>query len=260
MTGKVMPESAFPGGLTHDALIDGRVNLAQPKGGYRVAIDPVMLAASVLAGSGDRVVDLGCGTGAVALCLARRVDGCHVTGLEREPDLVELALANAAANALEARVSVVQGDVGTPPFAAGSFDGAAMNPPFLAQGRATAPVERLRRVAAVEGAAGLAQWLLTAWTLVRPGGTLCMVHRADRLDEILAGLRSLQSGGATVIPLWPRAGVAARRVIVRCRKGDASPFCLSAGLVLHEADGSYTAAAGKVLRDGWALDEALASL
>ena len=255
-----MLEISFPGGLTHDMLLDGRVNLAQPKGGYRVAIDPVMLAAAVQARPGDAIADLGCGTGAVALCLARRVADCQITGLEREPDLVELARANIAANALDARIKLFHGDVAAPPFEPCSFDHVAMNPPYLARGRATAPPERLRRVAAVEGDAGLAQWLKTAWQLARPGGTVCLVHRADRLDEILIGFAGLQSGGLTVVPLWPKAGADARRVIVRCRKGDASPFTLTAGLVLHHADGSFTAATAKVLRDGAALDEVLATL
>lgn len=260
MTSLAMLETSFPGGLTHDMLLDGRVNLAQPKGGYRVAIDPVMLAAAVQALPGEVIADLGCGTGAVALCLARRVDACQITGLEREADLVELARANVAANTLEARIRVLLGDVSAPPFEAGSFDHVALNPPYLTRGRATAPPERLRRVAAVEGDAVLAQWLKTAWRLTRPGGTVCLVHRADRLDEILVGFSGLQSGGLTVIPLWPKAGADARRVIVRCRKGDASPFTLQGGLVLHQPDGSFTALAAKVLRDGAALDEALSSL
>jgi len=260
MTSLTMLETLFPGGLTHDTLLSGRVNLAQPKGGYRVAIDPVMLAASVQAQPDETIADLGCGTGAVAFCLAARLDTCRVTGLELQPDLVELASANVAANGLDARVQIVPGDVSSPPFEPGSFDHVAMNPPYLAASRATAPPERLRRVAAVEGEAQLDRWLQTAWELVRPGGTISLVHRADRLDEILVGFRGLQSGGVVAIPLWPKAGVDARRVLVRCRKGDASPFRLQAGLVLHKQDGSYTSAATKILRDGAPLDEALASL
>ncbi len=255
-----MLEALFPEGLTHDTLLGGRVNLAQPKGGYRVAIDPVLLAAAVQAVPGECVADLGCGTGAVALCLAERLKECRVVGLELAIDLVELARANVVANGLEARVQVLVGDVAAPALTPGSLDHAAMNPPYMAADRAAPPPERLRRIAAVEGNAQLAQWLRAAWTLVRKGGTVNLVHRADRLDEILAGFGQLQRGGLEVIPLWPKTGKEARRVIVRCRKGDASPFRLGAGSVLHQQDGSYTPAAAKVLRDGWALDEALATL
>lgn len=253
-------DAVFPDGLSHDALLGGRVKIAQPKGGYRVAVDPVLLAAAVLASPGEHLADLGTGTGAVALCLAARAADCRVAALEMEADLAALAQANVQENGFAARVTVSQGDVEHPPFAPGSFDHVAMNPPYLSAGKATAPAARLRRVAAVESGAKLRDWLSTAWTLARPGGTITLIHRADRLDEIIGGFRGLQPGGCTVIPLWPKAGEPAHRVLVRCRKGDGSPFVLQAGLILHEASGAFTPVAEKILRDGWALDAALATL
>lgn len=255
-----MLESLFPGGLTGDALLGGRVKITQPKGGYRVAVDPVLLAAAVPARGGDRVADLGAGTGGVALCLAARVEGCTVCALEQEADLTELARANAAANGWSERIGVRQGDVTAPPFAPESFDHAAMNPPYLTAGRATAPAERLRRVAAVEGNARLPDWIAAAWALVRKGGSVSMIHRADRLDEILGAFAGLQTGGGALYPVQPKAGEPARRVIVRYRKGDGSPFVLQPALTLHEASGAFTAPAEKILRGGWDLDAALASL
>src|SRR6056297_1683975 len=94
-----MLESLFPGGLSQDSLLGGTVNLAQPVGGYRVAVDPVLLAAAVRAEPGERVADLGCGTGAVSLCLAARLPECTVVALDRETDLAALTRANVAANA-----------------------------------------------------------------------------------------------------------------------------------------------------------------
>ena len=253
-------DALFPDGFSHDTLLGGRVKIAQPKGGYRVAVDPVLLAAAVPAAPGERLADLGTGTGAVALCLAARTADCRIAALELEADLVELTRSNVQENGFGARVTVSRGDVAAPPFAPGSFGHVAMNPPYLSAGKATAPAGRLRRVAALEGSAKLRDWLLAGWRLTKPGGTVTLIHRADRLDEIIAGLRSLQPGGCTVIPLWPKASEPAHRVLVRCRKGDASPFALRPGLVLHEASGAFTPAAEKILRDGWALDEALATL
>ena len=255
-----MDEGRFPDGLSDDMLLDGRVKIAQPKGGYRVAVDPVLLAAAVPASPDGPVADLGAGTGAVALCLAARLAGCRVEALELESDLAELARSNVRRNGLEERVCVRQGDVARPPFADASFAHAAMNPPYLTAEKSTPPALRLRRVAAVEGSVKLPGWLASAWRLVRPGGTIALIHRADRLDEIIAGLHRLQPGGCTVYPVWPKAGEPAHRVLVRCRKGDASPFVLMPGLVLHDAAGAFTPAAEKILREGWALDEALATL
>ena len=157
-----MPDALFPGGLTQDTLLGGRVKIAQPKTGYRVAVDPVLLAAAIPAAPGDTVTDLGAGTGAVTLCLAARVPGCRISALELEADLTELTNQNIAQNGWQARAEALQGDVALPPFPPGSFDHVAMNPPYLAANRATAPAEHLRRVAAVEGTAKLSNWIRSA--------------------------------------------------------------------------------------------------
>ena len=95
-------ERLFPQGLSQDRLLGGRVQLAQPLGGYRVAVDPVLLAAAVPARAGELAADFGAGSGAVGLCLAARVQGCRVVGLEREPDLAALTRANASDMGLSA--------------------------------------------------------------------------------------------------------------------------------------------------------------
>jgi tRNA1(Val) A37 N6-methylase TrmN6 len=79
-----------------------------------------------------------------------------------------------------------------------------------------------------------------------------VIHRADRLDEVLAGLAG-RAGAVVVIPLWPKAGEAAKRVVVQARRGARTPLRLAPGVVLHQADGSATPAAQALLRDGQAL-------
>src|SRR6185503_13495505 len=90
-----------------DTLLGGRVKLRQPVDGYRVAIDPVILAAAVPAGAQDRVIDIGCGTGAASLCLAARVPNCRGVGLERDHALAELARDNVARNGFADRLAVI---------------------------------------------------------------------------------------------------------------------------------------------------------
>jgi len=99
----------------------------------------------------------------------------------------------------------------------------------------------------------LADWLAFCLRMLRSRGSLCVIHRADRLDAILAALHG-KAGAVEVIPLWPKAGQPARRVIVRALKGAKSPAILHPGLVLHHMDGTYTDAAQAVLRDGASLD------
>src|SRR5271155_2154133 len=125
--------------FTEDRLLGGRIRLKQPAAGYRVAIDPVFLAASVPAEPHQLVLDVGCGAGAAALCLAARVPQCRVVGLELQRDLVRLAGDNVALNGMTMRVSMMVGDLLSPPprLSAGMFDHVMANPPYIAQGRGT---------------------------------------------------------------------------------------------------------------------------
>jgi tRNA1(Val) A37 N6-methylase TrmN6 len=240
---------------TDDTLLGGRVSFRQPATGYRVAIDPVLLAASLPADLQGKVIDLGCGAGAAMLCLAARLPQLQLTGLERDPAMAALARDNVARNDLAARARVLTGDVRTPPpaLAPESFDAAIFNPPYLEASSASPPPDAAKSAATVEGEADLAAWIAAALRLVRRKGTIALVQRADRLEDILAALRS-KAGEIVVFPLWPRQGEAAKRVLVRARKGIASPLRLAAGLALHGPDGKYTTAADAVLRDGAALD------
>jgi len=242
---------ALPADASEGALLGGRVRLRQPVTGYRVAIDPVFLAAAVPAIFGDRALDVGCGVGAAALCLATRVAQCRVTGIERDRELVRLGNDNVALNGLGGRVTVMAGDLLAPPpkLAPGGFDHVLANPPHLAQGTATPPPDPARAAAHVESEANLAAWVRFLLTMVRPKGSITLIHRADRLDAVLAQL-SGRAGEIVVFPLWPGAGKPAKRVIVRARKDIATPTRLSPGLILHEPDGHYTAAAEEVLREG----------
>lgn len=236
-----------------DRLLRGRVELAQPPGGYRAAIDPVLLAAAVPAESGARVLDLGCGVGAAALCLLARLADVQVTGLEQQPDLVRLAQQNAAANGWGDRFAVLGGDLLRPPetVADGGFDHAMANPPYLEAGRADVSADPLRAAANVEGEAKLADWIAALTQSVRRKGTVTVIHRADRLPELLAALHG-RAGEIVVCPLWPSAGRDAKRVIVRARVGVATPARIGPGLILHR-DGGFTPEARAVLEEAQGL-------
>ncbi len=241
--------------ITEDALLGGRVKLRQPAEGYRAAIDPVFLAAAVPASGGQMVLDVGIGVGAASLCLSARVPGCRVFGIELQPALAALARDNVALNGMAGRIDVLTGNLLTPPprLAPGSFHHVMTNPPFLDAEQGSPPPDDTKATANVEGEADLGMWLRFCVNMLRPKGTLIVIHRADRLDELLAALRG-KVGEISLCPLWPKAGRPARRVILRARKGVASPLALGPGLVLHAEDGNYTAAARAVLWNGAGLD------
>ena len=241
-----------------DALLGGRVRLLQPKQGYRTAIEPVLLAAAIRAKPGEAVLDAGSGVGAAALCLAGRLAGVRVTGIERAADLVALAERNAALNGVADRVVFTAGDILSPPpaFAGNRFDHAMANPPFLEAAEAQASPHPGKTAANRESGATLADWVEFCLARLRARGTFTLIHRADRIDDVIAALHG-RLGGIVVFPLWPGptpAAQPAKRILVQGRKAVASPAILAGGLVLHDATGAFTPETEAVLRHGQALD------
>jgi len=236
---------------SEDRILGGRVILNQPKDGYRAAVDPVFLAAAVRAEAGERALDLGCGVGAAMLCLAARIDGLAIDGLEVQPALADLARANIRANGVQDRVRAFTGDLLNPPegLEPESYHHVFANPPYLPGARGNPPPDAAKRLAHVESGADLEAWAAAALKFCRRKGSVTFIHRADRLADLLAALEG-RAGETVVFPLWPRAGEAASRVIVRARKGIRTPLQLMGGLAVHDAAGGYTQAADAALKGG----------
>ena len=215
----------------------------------------MFLAAAVPAEGHQLVLDVGCGSGAATLCLALRVPQCRLIGFELQRDLVRLAGDNAALNGMSARVSAMVGDLLQPPprLSPGMFDHVMVNPPFIEEGRGTPSASPAKAMATIEGGANLGDWVRFALAMVRGKGTVSFVHRADRIDGLLGHLAG-RAGEITIFPLWPAAGRAASRILVRVRKQVATPARLLPGLILHEPDGRFTPAAEAVLRDAEGLE------
>ena len=237
--------------LTRDGILGGKVTLWQPAQGYRVAVDPILLAAAVQPKAGARVLDLGCGVGTIALCLLARCPDITVVGLELNANLVDIARRNALENNASERLVIHHGSVATLPaeILAGTFDIVATNPPYLKAGHASTSPDMTKQSANVESGADLQAWIKAAARALKNKGRLAMIHRADRLDQILSVLHG-SFGEITIHPLWPKSGVSAKRVIVHARKGNSSPSQLTAGTVLHQDDGEFTDEAIRILDGG----------
>lgn len=238
-----------------DAMLGGRVRLLQSARGYRAGMDAALLAAACDARPGERVLDLGCGPGAVMLAAAVRRPEARFTGIEADPDALALASANIDLNGLGDRVEALAGDVAQPFSRLGlaRFDAALCNPPFFDDPgalRGPGPA-KTRAWMATDGLAAWTGYLLKA---VRDGGVITLIHRTDRMVDLLA-LLTPKAGSIRIRPVQPRAGSPASRVIVRAVRGGRAPLVLLPPLVLHpDGEGKHTLQAEALLRDAAALD------
>jgi tRNA1(Val) A37 N6-methylase TrmN6 len=224
--------------MTDDSILGGRVRLRQSVSGYRAGLDAALLAAACDAPAGGRVLDVGCGVGAVMLAAAIRRPGARFLGVERDAAAAALAEANIALNDLGRRVGVAPGDIAAPFRALGvpAFDAVLANPPFFDDPDALrGPAEDKR--GAWLAAEGLSAWITFLVKAVREGGTITLIHRADRLADLLAGLAP-KAGSFQIRPVHPFADAPAKRVLLRAVKTGKAPLRLLPPVILHERDGA----------------------
>lgn len=227
-------------------LHDGRVQLEQPVRGYRAGHDAVLLAAALNLPAGSHACEFGCGAGAALLCAARLNAGAHFTAIEQDPAMAALAGQNAARNDMTARLDLLTGDA-LALAGSGRFDAVFFNPPFFDDESALRAPSQEKRGAWISEAP-LADWIGAGLKALREKGQLVLIHRADRLDDILAAFKG-RAGDITIMPVHPRSEEPAKRVIVRAVKASRAPLRLLPGLVVHgEADERFTLEADALLR------------
>jgi tRNA1(Val) A37 N6-methylase TrmN6 len=250
-----MPAEPSAPATSTDAVLGGRLKLRQPVKGHRVGHDAILLAAATAARAGEHAVDLGAGVGGAGLALAARVAGLKVTLVEIDETLAALAIENAQANGMGDRVRAFACDAeDVSALAAAGLPGQGadrvlMNPPFHDARRHNVSPDAGRRLAYAGGAGLLRRWVAAAAFLLKRGGVLTLIWRADSLDEVLAALAPA-FGAVAMMPVQPREGAAAIRVLVGAVKGGKGAAVTRKALVLNDAQGKPSAAAEAVLRGG----------
>ncbi|MBV8792502.1 MAG: methyltransferase [Pseudolabrys sp.] len=233
--------------VTQDAVLGGRLQLRQLKRGHRVGHDAILLAAATPLEPGEHAVDLGAGVGGAGLALAIRNSAAHVSLVEIDPTLCTLARDNVVLNGLDRRVDVIQQEAAA--CSLSEVDRVLMNPPFNDPARAQSSPDPGRRLAHVARKDTLAVWVGAASRMLKSGGTLSMVWRADGLAEIEAELGA-GFGDLRILPIKPREDVIPIRVLVRARKDAAPERMLLNSLILNGPDGRPSPAAEAILREG----------
>lgn len=244
--------------ISENEYLGGRVRIRQPQNGYRAGVDPVLLAASVPAQNGQSVLELGIGVGTAALCLTARVTGLTVTGVEIQPKYAAHARENATLNAAD--LQVFDADLSALPEAVkeARFDHVIANPPYFDRNAGHSSPDAGRETAMGE-ATPLSMWLDIAARRVAPKGYVTMIHRAERLQDLLRHLPKTL-GSVQIQPLQPRKHRDSHLIILRARHSGRSPLRLHAPIQMHaqaqhiQDVEDYTPHIKAVLRDGAALD------
>ncbi|GBQ83168.1 methyltransferase [Gluconacetobacter johannae DSM 13595] len=265
---EIPPDQACPAdkpgceATTAGSLLDGRIRYRQFRQGYRTGLEPVLMAAHVPARPGDRVLEGGCGAGAGLMCLAHRVAEVTGVGLEHDLPTAGLAQANFADNGFD-RLHVARTTLPALPTTlstlamfppeGGWFDHAFANPPWHRHDATASPDARRDLARRLASAETIAAWVGSLGRQVRRRGTLTLALPAALHDVAVASMREHGIGAISIFPFWPKAGRAARIVLVQGRIGSKGDAAILPGLVLHEEDGRFTPRATSVLRDGSAL-------
>jgi tRNA1(Val) A37 N6-methylase TrmN6 len=235
-------------GLSCDAWLGGRLTLIQPKRGHRAGTDAVLLAAAADFPDG-RFVDVGAGVGAVALAILSRRSRVSADLVEIDSDLAGLAAGNAERNGFAQRTRILRLDVcdararREAKLGDGRAEAVVTNPPFFVAGTVRVSPDAARAQAHVfAGEAGgvpLVAWMRACLAILKPDGRFVMIHRPDALAAILAAAEN-RLGALALLPIHPRAGASAHRLLVSGVKGSKAPLRIATGLVLHERDGRLT--------------------
>ena len=217
-----------------NGFLDGRLQILQPVAGYRAAIDPILLAAFVQAKSGQSVLDVGCGVGVALLAVGVRISDLMLYGLERDEATGELAQENGVQNKISAQIFTADLADLPPVLKQQTFDHVITNPPFhkaFHKNKNSAPQQSHKHSAHQESMA-LCDWITACLRRVKPRGYFYMIHHAGRLPDILTSLTAC--GDITILPIAPRLGRDANRVLIRARKGAKGAGRLCPPLVIHQ--------------------------
>ena len=240
--------------LTQDDFLGGKLRIWQPRVGYRAGVDPVILAASIAAKPDDHILELGCGVGVASLCIATRVPGVTLTGVELQESYAELARRNGEENEID--FEVITADLRALPsdLRQRRFAHVIMNPPYFDRNTGTSATDTGRDIA-FGGDTALSDWIEVGAKRVGPRGYLTIIQRIERLPEVLSALAG-RLGAIIVRPIAGREGRAPELFLLQARQEGRAAFRMAPTLVMHEGDShvadteSYTPDVRAALRSG----------
>lgn len=220
-----------------------RLKLRQDEKGYRYSLDPFLLAHFVEPKGGETVVDLGTGSGVIAVLLAAKYQALKVTGVELQSRLVEKAAENVLLNGLADRVRIMQGDIREirSLLPAQSFDMAVGNPPYRSMRNGRLSPHQEKAMARHEVTLSLEDFVSACSYLLVNRGRVCIIYHPGRLAELLALFHRFKIAPRRLRPVHPRVDSSAVMAMVEGVKNGRNPLTIEKPLIIYKQGGEYTA-------------------
>lgn len=233
-------------GLRWEALRPGGLRFAYGRGQFPPGLDSFLLASLPKLKAGMKVCDLGCGTGLLGLLLLQREGALTVTGLEIQPEAVRLGERAVLENHLSGRLTFRLEDLRETALPAGSFDLAVCNPPYFPPSSGPPPKGEARRTARTEESCTLEEVCRAAARLLRWGGSFCLVHKPERLADLVCALRENGLEPKRLRFVCVRPERAPSLILMEARRGGRPGLRAEPPLALENADGSPTAELNRI--------------
>lgn len=238
-----------------NTLLNGKVKIVQFETGLKVSSDAVLVASAIdekIIKKSATILDVGVGGGGISLCTAYKFKNVKITGIDIQNEMLELAKQSCIENGFDDRIELINENILNPSkqFKEKSFDIVITNPPYY-KGQSCS--DKIKAIAHNETGIDLKDWILSSVKRLNATGTFIIIHKADRLDDIIYSLKKANMGKIEIFLLYSKKGEIANRVIVRAKKSNKSPSVIYPPIVLHKENGEYTDRAKSLLCDGKAI-------
>lgn len=225
-----------------DDLQRGGLRILQRAQGFRFGTDAVLLADFAGAKRGERVCDMGTGTGVLPLLLSARAEGTTFTAFEIQADVADMARRSVKLNGLESRIRIICADCRDAAGIVGheGHDLLVTNPPYTAGGAGLVSPEATRAISRSDSDATLEEWMIACGKLLRNGGRLCCVFPAPRFLQLCDAMRAGRVEPKRVRFVCARASAAPKLVLLEGLKGGRPGLHMTPMLITHDEQGEYT--------------------
>ena len=227
--------------MDHYELLSNGMRILRSGDAFALSTDSILLADFCTPLHAEHIVDLGCGGCSLGVLLCARSKTCHVTGIEIQSDACKIAEENIRINALEDRLQVIRGDLreysaDNPP----KFDAAVSNPPYFPVHSGAVTKNDAQAIARTERCCSFDELCLAASRLLNYGGSFYLVHRPERLAELLSTLRAHSLEPKRLRFVRSTAAAAVSLVLIEARLGAGIGLQIAHDLVLSNPDGTPT--------------------